>query len=54
MLIGFAAHELSKQLDFITPVMRFVAFLAFLGGVFGYSSQKVVKSIEYKQWVPRP
>ncbi len=54
MLIGLAAYEGSKQVNFITPPMRFVAFLAFLGGVLGYSSQRVIKSIKYKPWVQKP
>ena len=54
MLIGLAAYEVAMQLSFITPAMRFIALLAFLGGVFGYSAQKVAKSIEYKPWVPKP
>ncbi len=53
MLLGVAVYEASKQLHFITPATRFVAFLAFLGGVFGFSAQKVSKAIEYKPWVPK-
>jgi multisubunit Na+/H+ antiporter MnhG subunit len=54
MLVGVAGYEVSKQLLFITPGVRFVAFLALLGGIFGYSAQRVAKAIEYKPWAPKP
>ena len=53
MLLGLACYEASKQLPSITPPVRLVAFLAFLGGVFGYSAQRVIKAIEYKLWLPK-
>lgn len=53
MLLGLAGYEASRQLLSISPAVRLVAFLAFLGGVFGYSAQRVIKAIEYKPWLPK-
>jgi hypothetical protein len=54
MLLGVAAYEASKQLSALSPGARFAALLAFLGGVVGYSANRVVNAIEYKLWQPRP
>lgn len=53
VLLGLATYEASKQLAVIPQPVRFIAFLGFLGGVFGYSANRVIAAIEYKPWLPR-
>ena len=50
MLIGFVAFEASKQLDALPQGLRFTAFLAFLGAVFGYAVNRVLRAVRYKPW----
>jgi hypothetical protein len=52
--LGLAAYEASKQLPAIPHAIRLIVFLSFLGAVFGYSANRVLKAIEYKLWQPGP
>jgi hypothetical protein len=54
MLLGFAIYEASRQVPAIPDPARLLAFLAFLSAVLGYSGRRVVKSIEFKPWLPKP
>jgi hypothetical protein len=54
MSLGFAAFEASKSIAAIAPPLRFVAFLAVLGGVFGFCANRVLQAIELRPWQPKP
>ena len=54
LLVGFAAYEASEHLPAVSPSVRLIAFFAFMGGVFGFTGQRVIKAIEFRPWVPKP
>ena len=53
ILLGVAGFEALGRLSTITPAVRLILFYGYLGGVFGYSAQRVLKSMEYRPWSPK-
>ncbi len=54
MLLGLATYEASEHLRVLPPPVRLPLFVAFLGGVFGYSANRVLKALAYEPWQQRP
>lgn len=53
ILVAVAAYEASKQFEGVAPAIRLTIFIAILGGAMGYSSQRIKKSLEFKEWVAK-
>jgi len=54
MLLSLAAFEFLEQITALPEALRVVFLFAFLGGTFGFFANRVLKSIEFRVWQPRP
>jgi hypothetical protein len=51
-LLWLAVFQASAALGLATPQLRFVLFLALLGGTFGYCASRVLRKLQFKLWLP--